>query len=128
YSLDAAGLLVKIQKMVPDATDEDLERWARESAARYRMIDGKKLFFRREPSNIFLFSEEARQRREKAGNAPKDPTWKLTDHLKAVVAEAKKTGEKEVLPVRHRMTYTLTLPGNSAGVKAGSVVRVWLPY
>ena len=128
YSLDEAGLLTKVRKSVPDATAEDVQRWAKDSRARYRMIDGKKFYFRREPQNIFLFCDEAKARRAKAGKAPREDKWKLTDHLKAIVAEAEKTGAVEVQPVRHRITYTLTIPANTSGVKAGSQVRVWLPY
>jgi transglutaminase-like putative cysteine protease len=128
YSLDAAGLLAKVRKSVPGATAKDVERWAKDSRARYRMIDGQKFYFRREPSNIFLFCEEAKARRARAGNAPSEPKWKLTNHLKTVVEEAEKTGQLEVQPVRHRITYTLTLRPNTPGVKAGSQVRVWLPY
>ncbi|HOX57553.1 MAG TPA: transglutaminase domain-containing protein [Candidatus Paceibacterota bacterium] len=128
YSLDAAGLLAKIRRSIPDATARDVERWAKASAARYRMIDGKKLYFRREPQNIFLFCDEAKDRRAKAGNAPRESNWKLTDHLKAIVDEAERTGQVEVRPIRHRLTFTLTLRPNTPGVKAGSRLRVWLPY
>ena len=128
YSLDAEGLLDKVRKSIPDATAKEVERWAKDSRARYRIIDGQKLFFRREPSNIFLFCDEARSRRAQVGNTPPKPTWKLTDHLKAIVEEAEKTGKTEVQPVRHRITYTLTIRSNSPHLKAGSLVRVWLPY
>jgi len=128
YSLAPAELLAKVKKEIPDATARDVERWARDSAARYRVIDGKKFFARREPSNIFLFCEEAKALRAKTGHAPVKVDWKLTDHLKAVVAEAEQTGKVEVQPIHHRMTYTLTLRANTPGVKAGSRVRVWLPY
>lgn len=128
YSLDAEGLLAKVRKSIPDATAQEVERWAKESKARYRMIDGKKLFFRREPQNIFLFNEEARQRRAKAGNAPAKAKWQLTNHLAAIVAEAERTGAVELAPVKHRITHTLTLRPNHPAVKAGSLVRVWLPF
>ena len=128
YSLDAAGLLAKIRKAIPDATAKEVERWAKASRARYRIIDGQKFYFRREPSNIFLFCAEAKARRAKAGNAPPEPKWKLTDHLKAIVDEAEKTGQVEVQPVHHRITYTVTIRSNTPGVKAGSTVYVWLPY
>ena len=128
YSLDEAGLLDKVRKSIPDATARDVQRWTKDSSARYRMIDGKKLYFRREPSNIFLFCDEAKQRRAQAGNAPPQAKWKLTEHLKAIVDEAEKTGAVEVQPVHHRLSYTLTLRANAPGVKTGSLVRVWLPY
>lgn len=128
YSLDANGLLAKVRKSVPDATARDVERWAKESKARYRMIDGQKFFFRREPQNIFLFSEAARQRRAQAGNAPVKSESQLLQHLSAVVAEAERTGSVEVQPVQHKVTYTLKIPGNTPGIKTGSLVRAWLPY
>src|ERR1035437_8196260 len=100
YSLDEAGLLVKVRQSVPDATARDVQRWAKASSARYRMIDGQKLYFRREPSNIFLFCDDAKQRRVQAGNAPPEAKWKLTGHLKAIVDEAEKIGAVELQPVR----------------------------
>jgi transglutaminase-like putative cysteine protease len=128
YSLEAAGLLAKVRKSIPDATAKEVERWAKDSKVRYRMIDGQKLYFRREPQNLFLFSEVAKQRREQAGNAPAKPTWKLADHLQAIVEEAERTGKAEVQPVQHKVTHTLTIPGGTPGIKTGSLVRVWLPY
>ena len=37
YSLDPAGLLAKVKKLVPDASAEEVERWAISSRARFRM-------------------------------------------------------------------------------------------
>lgn len=128
YSLDAAGLLQKVKKTIPDATASEVERWATESRARYRMIDGRKLYFRREPQNIFLFSKAAAKRRAQAGNAPAGQTWKLTNHLQAVVAAAEQSGKVEVEPVHYLVTHTLTLRSNAPGVQAGSLVRAWLPF
>lgn len=128
YSLTAEALLTKVRKTIPDATAPEVERWAKASDARFRLIEGEKFFFRREPQNIFLFSKEAQQRRAKAGKAPAEAKWKLTDHLQAVVEEAERTGKTEVQPMRHKFTHALTIPANTPGVKTGSVVRAWLPY
>src|ERR1035437_3864896 len=128
YSLDEAGLIEKVRKSIPDATAREVRSWAKASSARYRMIDGKKFYFRREPSNIFLFCDEAKQRRAQAGNAPPEANSKLAEHLKAVVEAAEKTSAVELQPVHHRLTYTVTLRANTPGVKAGSLVRAWLPY
>ena len=40
--------------------------------AQYRIIDGQTKYFNREPANIFRFCDEAKERRAKAGHAPKD--------------------------------------------------------
>jgi transglutaminase-like putative cysteine protease len=128
YSLDAPALLARVQKEIPDATEAEAERWAAKSLARYRIIDGKKFFTGREPSNIFLFCDEARKRRAKAGHAPPAPKWKLTDHLKDIVTVAEKTGETEVQPIHHHVNYRLTIRGGNPRIHAGSLVWVWLPY
>ncbi len=129
YATDAGDLLAKLRNSIPDVTKEDLGRWTCSGEAQYRLIDGQTKYFNREPANIFRFCEEAIARRAKAGNAPKDdPRWKLTDHLKRIIDAADKSESPEVLPIKHRFTYTLTIPPNTTGVKANSLVRVWLPF
>jgi hypothetical protein len=128
YSLDAAGLLAKVKESVPDATAKEVANWARESRARFKVIDGTRYYFRREPRNIFLFSETAQKRRAAAGNEPEKSRSTLTRHLGAVIEEAERTGKVEVQPVHHRITHTLTIPANHPSLKSGSVVRVWLPF
>ncbi len=127
YSLDAAGLLAKIKKLIPDATADEVASWCEASGARFRIIDGEKLYFRREPQNIFLFSEAAQLRRKQASRAPSAPKWPLTQHLAEIVAEAERTGEVAVLPVKHRVAHTLTVRNNHPAIKQGATLRVWMP-
>ncbi len=128
YSLDDAGLLEKLKETIPNVTAAEAQRWAKEARVRYRMIDGKKFYFSREPQNIFLFCEEARTRRAKAGHAPKDSKAELHKNLEAIIAEAEKSGAIAVVPVKHRIAHTLMINPNNPNIKTGSVVKVWLPY
>jgi len=129
YSLDADALLAKVKEIVPDATAAEVARWASESKARFRMIDGKKFFFRREPRNIFLFCKDAADHATRAGNPPTtESKTRNHDHLAAIIAEAERTGAVEVQPVHHKVTHTITIRSNTLGVKAGSLVRAWLPF
>lgn len=128
YSLDSAELLAKVQKSIPDASAEEVERWASETGARFRIIDGSKLYFRREPQNIFLFSKEAIARRAQSTTAPPKSDWRLTDHLADVIAAAEETDSAELVPVKHRFTHTITLRGNHPKIKSRSIVRVWMPF
>ena len=130
FPLTAAALLAKIQKSIPDATADDLERWNKAGQAEYHNVDGQILYYVREPVNIYRFSPEAKQRKE--ANQKKDDSsqdsWTLAKHLANVVAAGEKSDTPEVLPIRHRITYTLTVDPNRPGAKAGSVLRCWLPY
>ena len=94
----------------------------------YRTIDGEFRYFRREPSNIFRFCEEAKKRRTQSPDDGANAKWKLTDHLARVVAAAEKTGKTEVEPIKHTITFTATIPAGAAGMRAGSTARVWLPF
>jgi hypothetical protein len=89
---------------------------------------GQVAYFRREPVNLFRFSDEAKQRREKAGKAPKVEKFALQDHLKQVIAEAERTGQTEVTPIKHRIKYSATIAPNAPGAKVDSLVRCWLPF
>jgi len=128
YSLDERALLTKVRAAIPDATESEVSRWASETKARYRIIDGTKFYFRREPRNIFLFSAEAKKRSEAASKAKPVGTWTLTNHLAEIIAEAERTGATEVMPVRHRLTHTVTIHSNHPALKPGAVVRAWLPF
>lgn len=125
YTTDAARMLSKIRSSIPDVTPDDLERWRKAGELDYRTIDGKVFYFNREPANLFRFCEEARRRRTPV--AEEKPGWTLEQHLARVIAAAK-TGGPEVVPIRHRITYSLTVPTNAPGFKAGALVRVWLPF
>lgn len=132
YTLDDAQLLAKLKGTIPDVTAGDINRWAAAGHLTFKTIDGKRVFFGREPSNLFKHSEEARTRRDAANPPPaateSKPSWKLQDHLKNVVAEAERTGEEFVAPVHHRIKYTLSITPADGGAKEGSTLRVWLLY
>jgi hypothetical protein len=130
YAVSPDEMLARLKNDIPDITPQDLERWRQAGEAQYRTVDGEIKYFRREPANLFRFSGEAKKRRDanKKSDEQPDTGWTLLKHLENVVAEAEKTGKTEVLPIRHRMTYSLTIDGNRPGAKVGSVVRVWLPF
>ena len=126
YSLDAAGLLAKVRESVPDATADDLDRWRRDGQVQFRMIDGRPCYFSREPANIFRFCEEAKRRQKPV---PAEPAgWRREDHIARVIAAAEREGKAQVLPVRHRVRYVLTIPADAPHLKPGAAVRVWLPF
>jgi transglutaminase-like putative cysteine protease/ubiquinone/menaquinone biosynthesis C-methylase UbiE len=127
YSLDPDAMVAKLKNDIPDVTPADLDRWRKAGEIQAREIDGQVKYFRREPANLFRFSEEAKKRRKETPSG-RQPNWTLVQHLANVVAEAEKTDKTEVLPIRHRMTYVVTIDPNRPGAKAGSVVRAWLPF
>jgi transglutaminase-like putative cysteine protease len=127
YSLSKDAVLKKVQERIPDATAKDLDKWIKEAQPRTRLIDGQTFYFTGEPKNIFLFSTGAKTRLAKSGER-KESDSLLIKHLKAVIAEAEKSGDVEVVPVKHRFSHKITIDPKAPEIKTGSLVRVWLPY
>lgn len=132
YSLTEAQMLAKIQRSIPDATATDLARWRDANELQHRVIDGETWYFGREPVNLFRFSEEAKKRREaaqpKAAAPAEKPDFVMAEYLADLIAQAEHADGPELGPVRHRITYTLTLDPKPGRLKTGSRVQMWLPY
>ena len=126
YDLDAAGLLARVRDVIPDATADDLERWRQAGQLQYRSIDGRIAYFGREPANLLRFCEEAKRRRRTSPSPP--PGWNLEKHLARVIATSSREKKAEVVPIRHRVRYRLSIPGGAPYVKPGAMVRAWLPF
>lgn len=135
FALSLDGLVAKLKRSIPDVTAEDVERWRQEGHVLFRKFDGKICYFIREPGGILRFCDEAKRRRdEHAAKTPTAaPTWptaeeRLHAHLKQVIDTAKQAGRPHVVPIRHRVSYKLTVKPEREGAKTGSLVRCWLAF
>lgn len=132
YAQDFDGVLRRLQDLLPDATAEDLRRWLEQGFVDHRVLDGRVAFFRREPSNLLRFGPEAKQRRkahvEQQSAPERSPEWTLREHLRRVIDAGEAGGGPEVVPVPHRISYTLTIRGGNPRARNGSLARVWLPF
>jgi transglutaminase-like putative cysteine protease len=124
YSRSPREMLEVLARHIPDVSEADLQRWTEARQIQHRVIDGQTRYFRREPSNLWRFCDEAKSRRKSPATAPEE--FELVPHLEEVL---RATGEDPlVLPRRQEVTYTLTVPAKTPGMKSGSVLRVWLPF
>jgi transglutaminase-like putative cysteine protease len=135
FSLDTADVLAQLRESIPDAGEADVIAWTRSGELQHRLIDGESRYFQRAVANLLRFNVEAQRRRDAARErstlAPSTDrhgaAFTLNGHLEQLVAEAARSDASELMPIRTRMTYTLTVPGNARGAKPGSLLRVWLP-
>lgn len=134
YSTTEAQMLEKLKKLIPGVTVADIQRWRDAGELQHRALDGIVFYWDREPSNLFKFCKEARERRDRtpAGAAKvaadKNASKALLRRVTDILAEAEKTGKAEVLPVRHRVHYSVTLKPKPGRLKKGSLVRIWMVY
>lgn len=139
YPHDAAAVLAQVRADIADASADDVARWAQTGELQTKVLDGQVRFFRREPTNLLRFSDEAKRRRT---SSPPAVGWKLVDHVARVVAAADraaladKEATPEVVPIRCRATYSISIPTTPIGeepqsgppVRPGMTVRAWLPF
>ena len=133
FPLDAAAVLKELQAELPDATAADVERWTESDALVHRTIDGEVRYFRRAVRNLFLLDSAARQRRDAARQAAgadpaETPPFDLRNHVRELVRLAEDAAEVEILPIRHRVNYALTVHADHPRAEPGAVVRAWLPF
>ncbi|UGB39890.1 transglutaminase domain-containing protein [Frateuria soli] len=126
FTLTADDAKARIRKQIPDLTDAEFARWDKAGLLEHMVIDGRTLYFNRAPSNLYRLSAEARARRAVQTPIADGPNETLNDHHRAVFREALATGTAGVLPMRVRVTQTVTVDANA--VPAGETVKAWIPY
>jgi len=115
-----------IRKYYPDMNDKMLMKWENSKALEYKIIDGKKWYFNRAASNLFLLDKDAKTRKNEVDKSDSDIVSVLRVHLPEVVNTPVKIGKTQALPVKMHVKYEITLKPNA--VPAGEIVRCWLPY
>ena len=134
YSLSANAMLRKIQADLPDVTMTDIAAWTRSREIQWLTIDGVVRYFRREPANLYRFSESAKARRDaaaKKATSAGDPSAgassasPLDRHIEAVVKSPKAEGEPLLNPSRYAIRHTIRIkPGV---VPKSEMIRCWMP-
>ena len=115
-----------IRKYYPDVNDEMLARWEKSKALEYKIIDGKKWYYNRAASNLFLLDKEAKARKAEMEKTGENEASVLNTHLPEIINVLNKSGKTQAPPIKMRVKYELTLQPDA--VPDGEVVRCWLPY
>ena len=111
----------------PELTDAQLQTWESTNELEMRIIDGEKRYFRNAVWNLFRINQEAGARkREIDGTSENAVNTFLATHLPKVVEASRKSGEKQVLPQRLKLHYTLRVKPDV--VPEGEMIRAWLPF
>ncbi|MGY3039894.1 transglutaminase-like putative cysteine protease [Rhodanobacter sp. TND4EL1] len=126
FTLSLDEVKARVRKQIPDLTDAEFEKWNAAGLFEHQVIDGKTLYFKRSPGNLFQLSAEALARRADQRPLSQGPMEALNDHQRTIYKTALAEHRSSVLPRRLRMTQTLTVAADA--VPAGEIVRAWIPY
>ncbi|CAM5545679.1 Transglutaminase OS=Rhodanobacter lindaniclasticus OX=75310 GN=B1991_08375 PE=4 SV=1 [Rhodanobacter lindaniclasticus] len=126
FTLDADDVKARVRKQIPDLTDAEFAKWNAAGLFEHMTIDGRTLYFKRSPGNLFRLSPEAVARRAVQTPITDGPMEALNEHQRAIFHAALAEHRSSVLPQRVRMTQTLKVAADA--VPAGETVRAWIPY
>jgi transglutaminase-like putative cysteine protease len=126
FTLGADDVKARVRKQIPDLTDAEFAKWNAAGLFEHQLIDGRTLYFKRAPGNLFRLSPEAVARRAVQTPISDGPMEALNAHQRAIYHAALDQHRASVLPQRLRMTQTLTVDADA--VPAGETVRAWIPY
>lgn len=126
FTLSADQVKARVRKDIPDLSDAEFARWDAAGLFEHQDIDGRTLYFKRSPSNLFRISPEALKRRAVQTPITGGPMETLNDHQRAIRKAALAQHRTSVLPRRIRMTQLLSVKADA--VPAGQTVRAWIPY
>jgi transglutaminase-like putative cysteine protease len=126
FTLSADDVKARVRKQIPDLSDAEFAKWNAAGLFEHQVIDGRTLYFKRSPGNLFRLSPEAVARRAVQTPIGDGPMESLNDHQRAIYKAALAEHRSSVLPRRLRMTQTLTVDADAA--PAGETVRAWIPY
>ena len=126
FTRDAEAVKQRVRKQIPDLTDAEFAHWDAAGLFEHQTIDGRTLYFKRSPGNLFRLSAQARERRQDKAPITDGPMESLNDYHRQVRAAALAEHKSSVLPHRVRMTQTVTVDANA--VPPGETVRAWIPY
>lgn len=126
FSLTADDVKKQVRQRIPDLSDAEFARWDAHGLFEHMVIDGKRLYFRRSPANLFRLSAEARKRRAKQTPFAGSSLEQVDDYHRKIVRQAVAGGGSSVLPQRVKVTQTLTVDADA--VPAGKTLRAWIPF
>jgi hypothetical protein len=127
FNKTAEDVLKFVNKYYPDAKEKDLEKWETDGSLEFKMIEGKKWYFSRAASNLFLINKEAKKQKEIVDGYKKDALDAFfEDYIPKVLNESANGQESLVKPVTFKLNYTVNVNANA--VPDGEIIKCWLPF
>jgi hypothetical protein len=125
FSLTNEQILAEITKSIPDATQQDVDRWRESGDLQSRQIDGEPRYFTRAVSNLFRFNKEAKQRQV---DRQVEKKFNVNRLIETLVKLSDASDDPLVYPVKQHVEYAVELHKDNPRIKQGAKVRAWLPF
>ena len=126
FSVSEDQVETKLEKLIGPFSKEDIAEWGKKGWLEYRLIDGKKMYFRRAASNLILLRKFHEEKDKWLKETAEDPEMVFRLKHTSEVYKMSSNQNKPVLPVAMGITYTITVHPDV--VPEGEKIRCWMPW
>jgi hypothetical protein len=126
FSVTEEQIKGQIEKMSGSFSPDDKTLWEEMGWLEFRIINGRKMYFKRAASNLVLIRKFYEQKEERQKELTSDP--EMIFRLKHTEEVFKLSDKKNnpVVPVTMKIIYTITVHPDVT--PAGETIRCWLPW
>jgi hypothetical protein len=126
FSVTEEQVIAQIEKRTGSYSKEDRAEWEKKGWLEMRLINGKKMYFKRAASNLMLLKKFYEQKEEWLRENKENPNMIFRMKHTKEAYEASDNQSNPVVPVNMGITYTITV--NPDAVPEGETIRCWLPW
>ncbi len=117
---------MQIEKKSGPFSKEDKLKWEARGWLEYRILNGKKMYFKRAVSNLLLLKKFYEERDLNTKKPFDDPEMSLRLKNTSESYRMSQTRSGPVIPVKMAITYTITVHPDA--VPEGETIRCWMPW
>ncbi len=126
FTLSEEEIRTELKTAIGNYSENDKALWEKNNWLEFRLIDGRKQYFKRAVSNLKLILARQQTKQRESSEMISNPFSQFClDHIRQVIRADRDT-HKPVLPVKMRVHYQLTVFADA--VPDGEMVRCWLPW
>lgn len=126
FSVTEDSVINKLKNTIGPFSEVEKVNWENKGWLEFRIIDGKKMYFRRAVPNLILLRKFHEQNGNRAEQTVQDPETVFRLKHTEEVCRLSDVSSKPVAPVNFGITYTITVDPDA--VPDGETIRCWLPW
>lgn len=126
FNIEKEQMLEYIKKYLPNVTDTQIDEWIAKRALEAKEIDGKLMFFKKGPHNLFLIDSIANKAYVAVEGEEVETSDFLQKYLPDVIPSLKSSASSYGKGEKMRVTVRMRVFPQAA--PSGEIIRVWLPY
>jgi hypothetical protein len=126
FSVSEEQVEARLEKIVGPFSMEEKAAWEEKGWLEYRVIDGKKMYFKRAASNLNLIRKFHDEKGKWLRETAEDPELVFRLKHTSEVYKRSLSQSTPVMPVPMGITYTITVHPDV--VAEGETIRCWMPW